>query len=184
MPKERRRFSDEEISILKGLIANKASKQSMTKALHCSINTLNKNIKELQVLGVLPPINKGGGVVPPPKTEDDDDDDEEKEEPLVKPTRDMFILKAKQVLSDSMVKDLKERLSAAQVLKDAEYLYRKNIENIGFRWDQWVQKALQRLYDDTLEWYEEEGSKMSLEDIMEIATEMETAKAFVEGSEV
>lgn len=181
MGKPRRELNDEEIAKALALTANKATDSSIAGALGISLNTWKRIKLELQNKGIMEPTKKQSNYVKPPDDgKDDPDADKEPEDPIIKPTRDMFITKAKQVLSDDMVKRLKGHLDAAEVLLNAETLYRKNIEAIGMNWDDFVQTALESYYMDTMEWYDKESQKPDFDKIMIMATEEATMKEFLE----
>ena len=168
----KRYLSQDEIDLIKKLVANQARQTDIAKAIGISVSSLKTYMRELRQKGI---------IGDEPTSEPQAKEDKEKQDDLVKPTKIKFLATAARTLSDDMVFDLKERLTAAQVLKRAELLYRPNIEAMHFNWQEWVERALRVAYEETTEWYENEGKKMSIAELMEIATEIETAKAFVGG---
>ena len=173
--RQKRYLSKDEIEAIQKMIANKISQNDIAKSFGMSLSSYKSHLKDITEKGLMP----DDADIPKNKKIDDTDTDD-KQDKLIKPTGDKFIAAASKTLSDDMVTELKERLTAAQTLKNAELLYRKNVESMRFNWQEWVERALRVAYEDTMTWYEEEGKKMSLEEIMEIATELETAKAFME----
>jgi len=109
-----------------------------------------------------------------------DTDEEDKEDSTIPKTKKRFITKAAETLSDELLKDMKKRMSAAQILRDAELLYRKNLESIGFNWEDWVYNALDFFYSKTMEWYADNSGKLDFENILELATEEATMNELVE----
>lgn len=179
MPRKKRQLSDSEIEHLKDMIANKIPVLAQCKELSMGVDTYKRILEELQQKGV---INASGkkmtlGTGSAKKTETEEGKDENAD-PLVRPTTNKFITLASSNLSEDMVRELEDRLKGAQALKDAEMLYRKNIEAMGFDWNDWVNTALETYYELTGQWYAMEAKKVTPERVMEDATEIATMREF------
>jgi len=169
MPRATRVLTPSEIDTLQAMIKNGIPIKTQMQRLHLGMTTYNSIVSDLRQKGILPPE----GIV-----QKKDEEKEEDKDILIKPTVTKFLTKSSDTLSDDMTKELQGRLKAAKALKDAEYLYRSNVESMGFDWNDWVETALKQFYQDTLEWYETEGKKLTPEKIMELVTQEATLREF------
>ncbi len=103
--------------------------------------------------------------------------EELKKDPLMDPTMKKYYSEMSSTLSHTMAKDTVRKLDAANTYIEIEKTYRESVENMGANWNEFVEIAIENLYDDLTELYlkrlqeheEEKAYKERIQNIQDIA---------------
>jgi hypothetical protein len=103
--------------------------------------------------------------------------EELKKDPVMVPTMKKYLSEMSSTLSHTMAKDTVRKLDAANTYIEIEKTYRESVENMGADWNEFVEIAIENLYDDLTEMYlkqlqeyeEEKAYKERVQNLQDIA---------------
>ena len=75
-------------------------------------------------------------------------------DPVVIPTQRKYLNELSSYISHTMVRDTAKKLDAADTYIEIERTYRKSVENMGSDWNEFIDVAVQNLYDEMSEEYQ------------------------------
>ena len=75
-------------------------------------------------------------------------------DPVMIPTQRKYLNELSSYLSHTMVRDTAKKLDAADTYIEIERTYRKSVENMGADWNEFIDVAVQNLYDEVSEDYQ------------------------------
>jgi len=74
-------------------------------------------------------------------------------DPVMIPTQRKYLNELSSYLSHTMVRDTAKKLDAVDAYIEIERTYRKSVENMGSEWNEFIDVAVQNLYDEMSEDY-------------------------------